>query len=461
MLQASIFRMYDIRGRALTELTVETAELVGQALGTKIRRAGAVTAAVGRDVRHSSPRLAAAAAAGLAKAGIRVSDLGVVPTPVLYHALHRRSLGGGIMVTGSHNPREDNGLKVCLGASSLYGEGITSLRTMSEARDFETGNGTIESCPHLADYERDLVPRFSFERRFRVGVDCGNGVMGPVVIPILERLQIEVVPLYCEPDGDFPNHLPDPEVPKYMADLAKLVVAKGLDMGLGFDGDGDRVGILDERGRKISADWIVALFAKELLATYPGGKIRFDVKCSDFLTEEVRRLGGIPVMGETGHSLLKRDVKKEDAILGGELSGHIVFNRGYVPIDDSLYSALYFLGILDRRGGVVSDLFRTFPKLASTAEIKVPCPDDRKFRVVAELVRHFQSRFEVLDLDGARVRVPGGWFLVRASNTTPNLTVRFEARDQAALDSACGLLLEALRPFPEVQTAVLTEETRP
>jgi phosphomannomutase/phosphoglucomutase len=448
MFDPSIFRMYDIRGLAGVQLSEELALGVGRALGTRIRRDGGGSAAVGRDVRHSSPGLAAAAAAGLARSGLEVADLGEIPTPGLGHALHTLGLGGGIMVTGSHNPKSDNGLKLTLGKASLYGDQITSLPGQIESGDFVDGSGSVRDEPYRERYVDDLCRRFSFGRRLRVAIDCGNGIMGPVAVPALERLGFEVLPLYCDPDGDFPNHIPDPEVPAYMETLRRTVVSEGCQLGLGFDGDGDRVGVIDERGRKISADWLLALFARDLLRRHRGGRVRFDVKCSDFLAEDVRAHGGEPIMGETGHSLLKRDVAALDALIGGELSGHIVFNRGYLPLDDALYSALYLLQLLEESGGTTSELFRGFPDLVSTAEIKVPCPDRDKFEVVAGLVEHFQREHEVLDIDGARVRLEDGWFLVRASNTTPNLTVRFESRSVAGLERARDLLVAALAAWP-------------
>lgn len=442
------FRMYDIRGKADLQIHEDLAYGVGRALGSRIVRSGGTTAAVGRDVRHSSPLLAKAVATGLAECGLKVFHLGQVPTPVLYHSLYRLECGGGVMVTGSHNPKSDNGLKLCLGTAGLYGEAVSSLKTQIEAQDFETGAGEVQSYDYLPEYFTDLCSRFSFGRKLKVAIDCGNGVMGPVVLEALSRLSVEVVPLYCEPDGDFPNHLPDPEVPKYMEDLGKMVVSTGADLGLGFDGDGDRVGVLDENGKKMPADWLVALFARTMLKDYPGGKVRYDVKCSDFLETDVRAHGGVPVMGETGHSLLKRDIKASDAILGGELSGHIVMNRDYLPIDDSLYCALFLLKIFDATTKPLSALFADFPDLVSTAEIKVPCGDTVKFDVVKSLVESFQSRFPVIDIDGARVRFSEGtWFLVRASNTTPNLTVRFEAPTLSDLSRAKECLITELARF--------------
>jgi phosphomannomutase len=451
----SIFREYDVRGRAPEVLSPEVARAVGGALGTRIRRRGGATALVGRDVRHSSPALAAAAAAGLAGCGLSVRDLGIVPTPVLYHALHRVPGDGGIMVTGSHNPKSDNGLKLCLGTESLWGDAIRSLRGEAERGAFDSAHGGVEPLDYLPRYLDDLLSRFSFRKRFKLAVDCGNGVMGPVVLAAFERLGFDVVPLYCEPDGDFPNHIPDPEVPAYMETLRATVVSARADAGLGFDGDGDRVGVVDERGRKISADHLVAVFAAEMLAEFPGGIVRYDVKCGDFLDSWVRSRGGIPMMGKTGHSLLKRDLKEKDAIFGGELSGHLVFNRGYLPIDDSLYAALRLLALAERRGAPVSALFSDIPQTVSTAEIKLPCPDGAKFAVVADLVSSFGRTHEVNDKDGARVRVPGSWFLVRASNTTPNLTVRLEASSRDALLAARDVLARALASHPEVDGSPL------
>ncbi len=458
MYDPAIFREYDIRGRAPEVLSPEVARGVGAALGTRIRNAQGSTVAVGRDVRHSSPALAAAAMEGLRATGLHVHDLGVVPTPVLYHALHRLALGGGIMVTGSHNPKSDNGLKVCAGADSVWGDGIRSLRDEAMRGAFASGPGRVSQRAYLAEYFADLLPRFRFRRRFRIVVDCGNGVMGPVVLEAMKQLGVDVTALYCEPDGDFPNHIPDPEVPAYMEVMRQRVLTEHADLGLGFDGDGDRVGVIDERGRKIPADHLIVVFARDLLRRHGGGKIRYDVKCSDFLESDIRAHGGVPLMGVTGHSLLKRDIKTEDAIFGGELSGHLVFNRGYVPIDDSLYAALSFLKLMDESGGPASGLLSGIPDLVSTAEIKVPCPDARKFAVVDALRSQFAARYPVVAIDGARVRVDGGWFLVRASNTTPNLTVRFEAADRAALLRARDVLTDALARFPEVDRLPLDRE---
>ena len=457
MFDPAVFRMYDIRGVAGTQITMDLAYAIGRSLGTRIVRSGAATAVVGHDVRLSSPDLAASACRGLLECGLTVHFLGQTATPVVYHALHHMKWGGGIMVTGSHNPKHDNGLKLCLGKDALYGEAVSSLRGQSVEQDWETGDGQVIEEDYLPTYLDHVLPLVPVKSGVKVAIDTGNGVMGPIVMEAFRRFEIQVTPLFIEPDGEFPNHLPDPEVPKYMKALGRAVLENGCVCGLGFDGDGDRVAVLDESGRKISADWVLSLFARVMLKQHPGGKVRFDVKCSDFLDEDIRAHGGEPVMGVTGHSLLKRDIKDLDAILGGELSGHIVFNRGFYPTDDSLYCALKFLGILDSSGSSTSELFSDFPRLLSTAEIKLPCADAEKFEVVDALVKRFRKDFSVHDIDGARVRLPGAWFLVRASNTTPNLTVRFEAQDQDALEAAKATLMAGLAGLDSVTTTPLDE----
>ena len=454
----TIFRQYDIRGHVGEDLTDETVELIARGIGTYLARSGATSVALGRDVRLSSPEFARAATRGFVATGLHVVDVGIVPTPVLYYAIEKLDAGGGLMITGSHNPVEYNGLKVCKGPLAIYGEEIQKIRHLVDAGDFEAGKGTAEERDILATYEAELGGAFRFERKLKVVVDCGNGVMGPVVPGILRAFGHHVEELYCEPDGRFPNHLPDPEVPAYMADLMRTVKSTGADLGLGFDGDGDRVGLIDETGRKISADWLIAIFARDLLRRYPGGKVRYDVKCSDFLEDFIRAHGGEPVMGRTGHSILKQDMKEMDAILGGELSGHIVFGREWHLIDDSLYSALKVMALMEESACKCSELFREIPETFSTAEIKVPVPESEKFGVVDRLVADFQNRgFEVATIDGARVRTPEGWGLVRASNTTANLTVRLEAGTPEGLETLKNLFVEVLGAYPFLDLSRLRE----
>ncbi len=424
----AIFREYDIRGLVGRDLNAEVARAVGRAFGSRLKRRGRSRVALGQDVRESSPQFAKALREGLCASGIEVHDAGVLPTPVLYYAIEEFQLDGGLMVTGSHNPVEYNGIKICEGTLAIYGEAIQELRRMIEEEDFEAGEGRSLQIDVLPAYEQQLMERFRFPEGGKVVVDCGNGVAGPVVMKVLQGLGLEVIGLYTEPDGTFPNHLPDPEVPEYMEDLRAAVSDHGALVGFGFDGDGDRLGVIDETGRKISADWLLALFARDLLKRHPGGRVRFDVKCTDFLFEDVEKHGGVPVMGRTGHSILKADMKEMDAIIGGELSGHIVYGREYFLIDDPLYCALKFLQLMSEAKAPASGLFADYPETHSTAEIKIPVPDGEKFDIVRRLTDMFSQDHEVTTIDGARVLYEKGWGLVRASNTTANLTVRFEAR---------------------------------
>lgn len=452
-LDPTIFREYDIRGIVDENLTVEVVNAVGRAFGTRLTRTGARRAAVGRDVRLSSTPFAEAFAEGLRAAGITPVDVGIVPTPVLYWAIKTLECDGGVMITGSHNPVEYNGLKICAADGALTAEAIQELRSAIESQDFADGQAPAESVEVMPRYLEDLTSRFDFGRSFKVVVDCGNGVAGGVAPTVLERTGHDVTGLYLEPDGTFPNHLPDPEVPEYVRDLIAKVKSEGAACGFGFDGDGDRLGLIDETGRKISADWLLAVFARDLLTRHPGGKVRFDVKCTDFLAEDVKRHGGVPVMGRTGHSILKRDVKSSGAILGGELSGHIVFGREYHLIDDPFFCALRTLEILEREGGTCSSLFEGFPETFSTAEIKAAVPESDKFRIVRELTADFEATHDVITVDGARVVLEDGWGLVRASNTTANLTIRFESRSLEGRERIRAEFLERLRKHPEVDVS--------
>lgn len=456
MLQPGIFREYDIRGVVGDDLDDQAVALVGRAFGTMLVRKGKRTVVIGRDVRESSEGFAKILANALRSTGVDVLDCGIVPTPVLYYAIIKMDADGGVMITGSHNPIQYNGLKVCEGAMSLYGDEIQAIRRAAEAGDFSTGDGTYAPLEILPTYRDDLLGRFKPKRRFKVVVDTGNGVAGPLIPDFLRRLGHEVIELYTEPDGRFPNHLPDPEVPEYMKDLVREVLRAKADAGFGFDGDADRLGVIDETGKKISADWLVAIFARDLLKRHPGGKVRYDVKCTDFLEADVRAHGGVPVMGRTGHSILKRDIKSLGAILGGELSGHICFGREYYVIDDPFYCALKTLELIENSAtGTCSGLFAGFPATVSTAEIKVPVPEARKFAVMDLLKSDFMNGHKIIPVDGVRVVFADGWGLVRASNTTANLTVRFEARSREALERIRAVFAEKLGRHPELDLSKL------
>lgn len=444
-----LFREYDIRGIVGPDLNEEVVETIGRAFGTRCVREGHNRIAVGRDVRLSSPGFSEALCRGVASTGTDVVNVGMLPTPLLYFAVIDGPLDGGVMITGSHNPRDYNGLKFCAGGLSLYGDEVRELQTLCEAGEFAEGSGSIEERSIEPLYLADVAMRFSQQTPRKIVIDCGNGVGGLIAPGLFRSMGHEVIELYTEPDGTFPNHLPDPEVPAYMRDLMQTVLETGADVGFGFDGDADRLGVIDEKGKKISADWLLAIFARDLLKRHPGGIVRYDVKCMDFLEVDIRAHGGVPNMGRTGHSILKRDIKELDAIIGGELSGHVCFGREYYTIDDPFYCALKALELMEAVPSC-SALFDGFPEVFATAEIKASVPEDDKFQVVAALVEAFRSTHDVIDVDGVRVRFDDGWGLVRASNTTANLTVRFESTTADGMERIREVFLEYLSVYPTV-----------
>ncbi len=449
----NIFRQYDIRGIVGDEVTTELAYMLGKAYGTMLRDHGGSVASVGRDVRPSSPDLADALIDGMRSVGINVINIGVVPTPILYFSLFHLPVHGGIEVTASHNPREYNGFKINLGHNVVWGEGIQKLREIIEketfARTFEKGK--VETKDIRGDYIERLVRDVKIEGELRVAVDAGNGTAGPIIQELYPAIGVKFEGLYLEPDGTFPNHLPDPTVEKYMQDLMKLVVTGKLDLGVGFDGDSDRIGAIDENGRIIFGDKLLGVFAKAVLREFPGSTVIFDVKCSKGLVEYIEKLGGKPLMWKTGHSLLKAKLRETDAPLAGEMSGHIFFNDRYYGYDDAIYASIRLFEILTQEGRKLSELVAEIPHYYSTPEIRVGCPDDRKFEIVAELVRYFKSQnLNVIDIDGARIEFEDGFGLVRASNTQPVLVLRFEARTPERLEEIKNIIISKLREYPEV-----------
>ena len=451
MLNPHIFRAYDVRGRVGPDLNGQVFEQVGRAYGTLIRRRGGRRVAVGQDNRTSSRELAAGFTAGVRAAGVNVVDIGLVTTPILYFATAHWRLDGGANITGSHNPVEYNGVKmVHPGAAPLSEDEIQWLRTAIERGDYDAGRGTVEARDPRADYFETVTRLVKVSNRLKVVVDAGNGVAGLYAPELLRSIGCEVIELFCESDGSFPNHLPDPEEAANVVDLQREVLARRADLGVAYDGDADRVGIIDERGHRYEADLILALLARDLLSRHPGAKVVFDVKCSQMLVDDIKRHGGVPVMWKTGHSHLKRKMRDDGILLGGEVSGHMFFAENYYGVDDGLLASCKMLEIVARHPGPASDLFATLPRLHATPELKAPCPDDEKFRVVGELVRELKQRYETIDIDGARVLFPGGWGLVRASNTNPYLTLRFEARTAAELEAMKNEIYDALSRHPSV-----------
>ena len=451
MINPNIFREYDIRGIAETDLTDETAQAIGKAFGTHLLREGKKIITIGRDIRHTSPRLRNALVQGLTSTGMNVLDIGVVPTPAQYFANLHYKTGGGLMITGSHNPIEYNGFKMTKGTDAVYGEEILVLKRLIEAGDFESGEGTVTEKDVLPDYFNALKERISIKRKLKIVIDAGNGTGGLVAPALFEALGCEVTCLYCEPDGSFPNHLPDPTVPKYVKDLQAKVLEEKADVGLGFDGDSDRVGVIDDQGRMIYADKLLALFARDTLTRYPGAEIVFDVKCSQALPEVIRDSGGKPVMWKTGHSLLKAKMKELGSPLAGEMSGHMFFADGYFGYDDGFFAAGRLLQILSASDQTLTQLHDSVPAFASTPEIRIECADEAKFQIVDELVKYFKEGHEVIDVDGARVLFGDGWGLVRASNTQPALVLRFEAKTDARLREIIATFKNVLGKYPAVK----------
>jgi phosphomannomutase/phosphoglucomutase len=433
-----IFRQYDIRGIVDRDLTTEAATAIGRAYATLLRDRGITgTVSVGRDNRPSGGSLRDALIDGLTSAGASVVDIGVVPTPLLYWSLHHLPVVGGIQITGSHNPPEYNGFKLCVGHESLHGEGIESLRVLIDRGAFPKGSGSVRSEMVIDRYVDDVISRTGpLKRRLKVVIDCGNGVGALVARRLFERLGVDASYLFCESDGTFPNHHPDPTVVENLQDIIREVKARHADLGIAFDGDADRLGVVDGRGEIIWGDHILILYARDVLErTGTGQPIIFDVKCSQALPHAIEAAGGKAVMWKTGHSLIKEKMKQLKAPLAGEMSGHMFFAEGFYGHDDALYGAARLLRIVTASGKSVDEMLSDVPHFESTPEIRVDCPDEIKFDIVERAVRHFRTIHDVIDVDGVRVLFGDGWGLIRASNTQPVLVTRYEARTRARLDA--------------------------
>jgi phosphomannomutase/phosphoglucomutase len=423
-----IFRAYDVRGVVDVDLTPELVFDLGRAVGSEIRAAGGDRAAVGRDCRTHSPRLSKSLIGGLATTGVSVIDIGVAPTPLLYFAVHHHDLGGGIMITGSHNPPEYNGFKILVGRDALHSEAIQGLRRRIEAGDHAVGDGSVELADALPVYLDHLVKAVRpASGPLRVVVDAGNGTAGPVAPAAYRLLGHTVEELYCRMDGTFPHHHPDPSDPKNLEALAARVGQVGADIGFAFDGDADRLGVVDAEGRIVAADRLLALLARAVLAERPGATIVSEVKCSQVMYDDIRAHGGKAIMGRVGHSYIKAGIKETNAALAGELSGHLFFNDRWYGFDDAVYAGARVLELLTTSGASLAELLDDLPPTHATPEIRLECPDERKFAVVEAVRQHFAATHEVIDIDGARVIFEGGWGLVRASNTQPALILRVEA----------------------------------
>lgn len=424
----NIFREYDIRGIVGEQLTDETVEKIGLALGTFFNQNGAKRIAIGYDARESGTRFRDLLVKGFNATGCDAVLIGRVPTPVLYHTVFTKNVDGGVMITGSHNPPDHNGFKICLGKQTLFGSQIQEIKQIALSGEFSKGEGKVEEIEVLAEYETDIKSKISLgERRLKVVVDGGNGMGGVTGVPFYEALGFELVKLFTEPDSNFPNHHPDPTVTENLQDCIKAVKETGADLGIAFDGDGDRIGIIDETGRIIWGDELMVLLSREILKENPGATIIAEVKCSQNLFDDIERHGGKPIMWKAGHSIIKAKMKETHAALAGEMSGHIFFADKFYGFDDATYAGARVLEILSKTDKTLSELLSDLPETFSTPELRVDCVDERKFDVVAKIAEEFAKTNEVITIDGARILFENGWGLVRASNTQAILVLRFEA----------------------------------
>jgi phosphomannomutase/phosphoglucomutase len=428
-----IFREYDIRGIAGKQMNEKDVLLIGKGIGTYLAGYGCHQLAVGRDCRLTSDAYAEKIIEGLISAGCQVTDIGVCTTPVLYFSIHHLTQQGGVMVTASHNPPEYNGFKICKNLDSVHGQEIQKIRRIIEQKEFTRGLGSKKQDAVIPAYIQYIVDGIQLKRPLKVGVDAGNGTAGPVAVPVLKRLKCEVFDIYCDMDGRFPNHEADPTVLKNLTDLIALVKKHKLDLGIGYDGDGDRIGVVDETGRVIYGDQLMIIFSREILSRKPGATFISEVKCSQTMYDDIKKHGGNPIMWKTGHSLIKEKMKIEKAELAGEMSGHMFFADRYLGFDDAVYASCRLLEILANTGKRLSELLADVPKTFNTPEIRVECADDRKFDIVKKITDVFRKTHDVIDIDGARILFDDGWGLVRASNTQPALVLRFEAMSEKRL----------------------------
>ena len=448
-----IFRKYDIRGVVGTDLTPAIVEQIGKALGTVARRRDVKRFGLGRDCRLHSPELRDALVSGLVSCGLEVLDLGMVPTPLLYFAVFHLKLGGGVMITGSHNPPEFNGFKMMLGEGTIHGEAIEALKGLIEKGDFERcepgESGQVREVNIIDPYVDFVVENIDLgpwpkSRPLKVVVDGGNGVGAFIALPVLERLGCEVVPMYVEPDGRFPNHHPDPAKAKNLAELIEKVRGEGADLGVAYDGDGDRIGVVDDKGQIVWGDRLMILLSRALLEEVPGATIVAEVKCSQTLFDDISDHGGVPIMWKVGHSLIKSKMRQTGALLAGEMSGHIFFKHRYFGFDDAIYATARLVELLTRSGQELSAALTDVPTTYATDELRLEVDEDKKFPAAQAIAADLKATHEVVDIDGVRVIFEDGWGLIRASNTQPALVLRAEAQSPARRDAIEAMLRQRI-----------------
>jgi len=447
----NIFREYDIRGIAETELAPEFCVALGKAYGTYIQHiSGSKKVLVGHDNRLSSERINQNIVEGLAATGCEVLDLGLTLSPIAYFARVKLGIDGLVMITASHNPKEFNGFKLAHNHGTIFGEEIQKIRTMIEAQDFISGSGKVENYDIFPEYLSMLKEKIQLKLPLKIVVDCGNGTASTFAQKILAEFGIAIIPLNCDSNGNFPKHNPDPVKIANLKELLEKVKTENAVLGIGIDGDGDRLGVVDEKGNILWGDQLMSLFAREVLAKNPGAKIIVEVKSSQALLEDIAAHNGQPILWKTGHSLIEAKMKEEGALLAGEVSGHMYFADEYFGFDDALYASLRLLRIVSQSGKTLSELFADIPKYFATPEIRIAVSDERKFVIVAEISARLKEKYQVVDIDGARVLFPEGWALVRASNTQPAIIIRAEGKTPEALEKIKQEFGRYFLEYPEI-----------
>lgn len=446
----AIFREYDIRGDVEKDLTDSVVRDIGRAFAAYMGERGKKKASLGRDCRLSSEHFRDLIVEGMVEGGLSVVDLGLVPTPLFYYSLFTLDVEGGIMITGSHNPPSMNGFKVAFGKSTIFGDEIQYIGKLIEEGRFAHGKGSYSEYKNIVrDYYGFLRSNIKLEKSFNIVIDAGNGTGGVVAVPILREMGQHVTELFCEMDGHFPNHFPDPTVEKNMEILRRTVLEQKADIGIGYDGDSDRIGVIDDTGNIIWGDYLMIIFARDILKTHKGATFVSEVKCSKNLFDDVEKHGGVPIMWKAGHSLIKQKMKETGALLGGEMSGHIFFADKFFGFDDAIYSSLRLLEIMGKSNHSLSHYLSDVPKTYATPEIRIDCPDTIKFEVVKKLTDYYRGKFTIIDIDGVRILLDDGWGLVRPSNTQPILVLRFEGQSEEALKKIQEMVMENLKHVME------------
>ncbi|MFA4917395.1 MAG: phosphomannomutase/phosphoglucomutase [Syntrophales bacterium] len=448
-MNTAVFREYDVRGTVDRDLTPEFVYDLGRSIGTYAIRYGVKTMTLGRDCRLSSETYLDAIRKGINSTGVDVIDIGLCITPMLYFSIRHLNTQGGVMVTGSHNPPEFNGFKICIGNDTIFGEDIQDLRKIMEEGQYASGKGNSRRNDVSKPYQDYIFNQIEIRKCLNIVIDAGNGVGGLFSLPLFQRFGCKVTCLYCDPDGHFPHHFPDPTIPENLAELIAQVKEKNADIGIAYDGDADRIGVVTDKGDILWGDELLLLFSRFILQKNPGAAIIGEVKCSQKLYDDIEKHGGRPIMWKAGHSLIKSKMKEEKALLGGEMSGHLFFADRYFGYDDAIYASVRLLEILSMTGQKISEILSDVPRTFSTPEIRVDCPDQIKFQVVEEVKAYFKKDYRIIDIDGVRIPFDDGWGLLRPSNTQPVLVLRFESSTEERLHEIKKMFEDVLNNIME------------